>query len=72
MTSELRQYFRPEFLNRLDEIILFHPLGEEHIGKILTIQLNLLRQRLAGRKLTLDLTEAAHWEERFSLQFKSK
>ncbi len=59
VTAELRQYFRPEFLNRLDEIIVFHPLGEEHIGKILTIQLNLLRQRLAARKLTLDLTEAS-------------
>ena len=59
VTAELRQYFRPEFLNRLDEIIVFHPLGEEHIGKILSIQLNLLRQRLAARKLTLDLTEAA-------------
>lgn len=60
VTEELRQYFRPEFLNRLDEIIVFHPLNKEHIVKILEIQLNLLRQRLAARKLTLDLTEAAH------------
>ncbi len=60
VTEELRQYFRPEFLNRLDEIIVFHPLSKEHIVQILEIQLNLLRQRLAARKLTLDLTEAAH------------
>lgn len=59
VTAELRQYFRPEFLNRLDEIIVFHPLGEEHIAKILEIQLDLLRYRLATRKLTLDLSEAA-------------
>jgi ATP-dependent Clp protease ATP-binding subunit ClpB len=60
VTEELRQYFRPEFLNRLDEIIVFHPLNKEHIVRILEIQLTLLRQRLAARKLTLDLTEAAH------------
>jgi ATP-dependent Clp protease ATP-binding subunit ClpB len=60
VTEELRQYFRPEFLNRLDEIIVFHPLNKEHINKILEIQLNFLQQRLAARKLTLDLTEAAH------------
>jgi ATP-dependent Clp protease ATP-binding subunit ClpB len=60
VTEELRQYFRPEFLNRLDEIIVFHPLNKEHIVKILEIQLNLLKQRLTARKLTLDLTEAAH------------
>ncbi|MDD4345966.1 MAG: ATP-dependent chaperone ClpB [Desulfitobacteriaceae bacterium] len=60
VTEELRQYFRPEFLNRLDEIIVFHPLDMEHIVKILEIQLELLRQRLDDRKLTLDLTEAAH------------
>ncbi|MHB8126899.1 MAG: ATP-dependent chaperone ClpB [Desulfitobacteriaceae bacterium] len=60
VTAELRQYFRPEFLNRLDEIIVFHPLGQEHIARILEIQLDLLRKRLATRKLTLDLSEATH------------
>lgn len=57
--EELRHYFRPEFLNRLDEIIVFHPLGQEHIGRIVDIQLTLLRRRLAERKLSLELTEAA-------------
>jgi ATP-dependent Clp protease ATP-binding subunit ClpB len=59
VTEELRQYFRPEFLNRLDEIIVFHPLTKEHVARIMEIQLNLLRERLAARKLTLVLTEAA-------------
>lgn len=57
--EELRHFFRPEFLNRLDEIIVFHPLAKEHIGRIVDIQLALLRRRLAERKLTLELTEAA-------------
>ncbi|CAA7601822.1 ATP-dependent Clp protease ATP-binding subunit signature [Acididesulfobacillus acetoxydans] len=57
--EELRHYFRPEFLNRLDEVIIFHPLGPEHIGKIVEIQLKLLRKRLAERKLTLELSEKA-------------
>lgn len=57
--EELHHYFRPEFLNRLDEIIVFHPLAQEHIGRIVDIQLALLRRRLAERKLTLELTDAA-------------
>ncbi|MHB1406433.1 MAG: AAA family ATPase, partial [Desulfitobacteriaceae bacterium] len=57
--EELRHYFRPEFLNRLDEIIVFHPLGQEHIGRIVDIQLTLLRRRLVERKLSLELTEVA-------------
>lgn len=59
VTAELRGYFRPEFLNRLDEIIVFHPLGEEHIYQIVDIQLNQLRKRLAERKITLKLTNSA-------------
>ncbi len=59
INEELRHHFRPEFLNRLDEVIIFHPLGREHIGKIVEIQLGLLRQRLSERKLTLELTEQA-------------
>ena len=59
VTTELRGYFRPEFLNRLDEIIVFHPLGEEHIHQIVDIQLNQLRKRLAERKITLELTNSA-------------
>lgn len=57
--EELRQYFRPEFLNRLDEMIVFHPLRPEHIGRIVDIQLGLLRKRLAERKITLELSPQA-------------
>ncbi|KGK89830.1 protein disaggregation chaperone [Desulfosporosinus sp. HMP52] len=56
INGELRHYFRPEFLNRLDEIIVFHPLGREHIGQIVDIQLNQLHKRLSERKLTLELS----------------
>ncbi|MDQ7094950.1 ATP-dependent chaperone ClpB [Desulfosporosinus sp. PR] len=59
INEELRQHFRPEFLNRLDEVIVFHPLDRSHIGKIIEIQLGLLRQRLSERKITLELTERA-------------
>ncbi|HBV86988.1 ATP-dependent chaperone ClpB [Desulfosporosinus sp.] len=59
INEELRHYFRPEFLNRLDETIVFHPLGREHIGRIVEIQLGQLRKRLSESKLTLELTEKA-------------
>jgi ATP-dependent Clp protease ATP-binding subunit ClpB len=55
----LRQHFRPELLNRIDEIVIFRPLGMEHIEKIVQIQLQDLRKRLAERKITLTLTTAA-------------
>ncbi|MDP6707829.1 MAG: ATP-dependent chaperone ClpB [Alphaproteobacteria bacterium] len=54
-----RSHFRPEFLNRLDEIILFHRLKREHMDAIVDIQLGRLQHLLAGRKLTLSLDEAA-------------
>jgi ATP-dependent Clp protease ATP-binding subunit ClpB len=57
--EELRAHFKPEFLNRVDEIILFHSLEREHIARIVEIQLKHLRQRLAERKLDLELTEKA-------------
>ncbi|NBS87656.1 MAG: ATP-dependent chaperone ClpB, partial [Verrucomicrobia bacterium] len=57
--AELRQHFRPEFLNRVDEIVLFKPLTLAEIKKIVDLLLNLLRQRLAERRLTLDLSDAA-------------
>jgi ATP-dependent Clp protease ATP-binding subunit ClpB len=57
--SELRVAFRPEFLNRLDEIIVFHALSEEHLKKIVEIQLAGLRARLEERKVQLELTDAA-------------
>jgi ATP-dependent Clp protease ATP-binding subunit ClpB len=55
----VREHFRPEFLNRVDEIILFHPLGRSHMGAIVDIQLAGLITRLAERKITVHLTDAA-------------
>ena len=55
----LRQEFKPEFLNRLDEIIIFHPLTEEEIKSIVDIQIRRIQERLAEKKLTLSLTDAA-------------
>jgi ATP-dependent Clp protease ATP-binding subunit ClpB len=55
----LREAFRPEFLNRVDEIIIFHPLGMEEIERIIEIQVNRLKQRLADRKLEIELTKNA-------------
>jgi ATP-dependent Clp protease ATP-binding subunit ClpB len=55
----VRAHFRPEFLNRLDEIIIFHRLTRENMDGIVKIQLWLLEQRLAQRNITLDLDEAA-------------
>ncbi len=57
--DEMRQHFRPEFLNRVDEIIVFHALTEEELMKIVDIQLQRLRQRLAERRITLVLSDAA-------------
>jgi ATP-dependent Clp protease ATP-binding subunit ClpB len=59
VTEELRKHFRPEFLNRIDEIIVFHALREEHLKSIIDIQLDRLRERLAERKIKLSLTDAA-------------
>ncbi|HEX4736642.1 MAG TPA: ATP-dependent chaperone ClpB [Allosphingosinicella sp.] len=55
----VRGHFRPEFLNRLDEIILFHRLAAEHMGPIVDIQVARLDKLLADRKIRLDLTDAA-------------
>ncbi|HZV58412.1 MAG TPA: ATP-dependent chaperone ClpB [Sphingobium sp.] len=55
----VRAHFRPEFLNRLDEIILFHRLGQEHMGPIVDIQVSRVGKLLKDRKVTLDLTDAA-------------
>jgi ATP-dependent Clp protease ATP-binding subunit ClpB len=57
--EELRHNLRPEFLNRIDEVIVFRPLSREQIGEIVEIQLGRLRKLLADRKLTLELTPAA-------------
>ncbi len=57
--SELRQHFRPEFLNRVDEAVVFHPLTAKHLVKIVEIQLERLRNRLEERRITLALTPDA-------------
>ena len=57
--AELRKHFRPEFLNRVDEIVLFKPLTLEEIKKIVDLLLDLLRLRLAEKRITLTLTDAA-------------
>jgi ATP-dependent Clp protease ATP-binding subunit ClpB len=59
LMNALRQTFRPEFLNRIDEIVTFHSLGSEHLRRIVEIQLDELRRRLADRKIALHLTDAA-------------
>jgi ATP-dependent Clp protease ATP-binding subunit ClpB len=55
----LRNTFRPEFLNRIDETIMFNSLGPKEIKKIVGIQIDFLRKRLDGNKITLTLTEEA-------------
>ncbi|WP_380783087.1 ATP-dependent chaperone ClpB [Sphingomonas sp. R86520] len=55
----VRSHFRPEFLNRLDEVILFHRLGQAHMAPIVDIQVSRVDKLLADRKIVLDLTDAA-------------
>ncbi|MFZ5919029.1 MAG: ATP-dependent chaperone ClpB [Chloroflexota bacterium] len=55
----LNQHFRPEFLNRVDEVVIFHSLTRQHLAQIVDIQLERLRALLAGRHITLELSEAA-------------
>src|SRR5262249_23224818 len=57
--DELRHHFRPEFLNRVDELIVFHALSEEQLKEITEIQLAQLRQRLEERHIDIELTDAA-------------
>jgi ATP-dependent Clp protease ATP-binding subunit ClpB len=59
VTEALRQHFRPEFLNRVDEVIFFHALGLEHMKAIVDIQIRGLLKRLEERKIHVDLTQAA-------------
>jgi ATP-dependent Clp protease ATP-binding subunit ClpB len=57
--DDVRSTFRPEFVNRIDEIVVFEPLGRDEIRQILDIQLRELQRRLAARKLSVTLTDAA-------------
>ena len=55
----MQAHFRPEFLNRIDDIILFHALGRAHVREIVRIQLHQLAERLADRRMTIELSDAA-------------
>jgi len=57
--GEVRKHFRPEFINRIDELVVFHALGRDHIRNIARIQLARLEKRLAEREMTLSVTDAA-------------
>ena len=59
VTEALRQHFRPEFLNRIDEVIFFHALGLEHMKRIVEIQLHGLLRRLEDRKIRVEVSDAA-------------
>ena len=57
--EEVKKTFNPEFINRIDEIVVFHSLGKEHIGKILDLALKDVEDKLTEKELTLELTSAA-------------
>ncbi|CAN5192170.1 hypothetical protein BH18ACI2_BH18ACI2_06080 [soil metagenome] len=59
VTQVLREQFKPEFLNRIDDIVIFHQLSREQIGEIIEVQLERLRRMLAERHITLTLDDAA-------------
>jgi ATP-dependent Clp protease ATP-binding subunit ClpB len=59
VTDALRLEFRPEFLNRIDEIILFESLGRDHLTQIVDVQLGRLRKLLGERNLSLEISDAA-------------
>jgi ATP-dependent Clp protease ATP-binding subunit ClpB len=59
VTEMLRQTFKPEFLNRVDDIIIFRPLTHEDIERIVDIQIKRVEKQLADRKLTIEITPAA-------------
>ncbi len=57
--GEVKTHFRPEFINRIDEVVVFHSLGEAHVKSIANIQLQLLAKRLAAMDMQLDISDAA-------------
>ena len=59
VTEALRQHFLPEFLNRIDEVIVFHPLGREELHQIVALQLGRLKKQLEENKFGLEVTDAA-------------
>ncbi len=72
---ELKAHFRPEFLNRVDDIIIFHSLDEKHLARIVEIQLQRLEKRLAQQQLSLELDRSAKQliaKEGFDPQFGAR
>ena len=57
--GEVKTYFRPEFINRIDEVVVFHALDEKHIKSIAKIQLGYLEKRLTGLEMTLEVADSA-------------
>ncbi|MEL7568608.1 MAG: AAA family ATPase, partial [Dehalobacterium sp.] len=57
--DEMKRTFRPEFLNRIDEVIVFHALNQDHIKEIVTLMVNELNKRVMGQGLTLEVTNEA-------------
>ena len=75
VTEAMRQHFRPEFLNRVDETIIFHPLDAEALKRIVDIQVGLVQKRLADRKIEIELTDSARQllaEEGFDVVFGAR
>ncbi|MFA5073541.1 MAG: ATP-dependent chaperone ClpB [Nitrospirota bacterium] len=75
VTEAMRQHFRPEFLNRVDDIIIFHPLDPDILKKIVEIQISLVQKRLGDKKISIDLTDAAKEllaEEGFDVVFGAR
>ena len=73
--GELRRHFRPEFLNRVDDTILFHSLDESHLGRIVDIQLDQVIRRVAGQQIHLRVNDSARKrlaEEGYDPQFGAR
>ena len=73
--ESLRESFRPEFLNRIDEIIIFKPLGRDDIAKIVDIQIGLIAKKLEARNIKIDIGEGARdylIKEGFSPEFGAR
>ena len=58
VTARLRSAFRPEFLNRIDDVVVFHPLGPDHLRAIVSLEIDQVRARLAARNIALEVTGA--------------
>jgi ATP-dependent Clp protease ATP-binding subunit ClpB len=57
--GEVKNHFRPEFINRIDEVVVFHALGDDHVKSIAAIQLQYLKDRLAQLEMKVEITDAA-------------